>query len=233
MNKTVAIIPVRSGSRRISNKNTRVFADTTLIENKINQLQNCQEIDTIIVATNDTSTKEICKNYDVLLMDREEKFCDEKSTTPNQMIGDIVSRIDNSFELVVWAHCTNPLIDSTLYDQAVSYFLFSEPKYDSLVSVTPIKNHFWHKTKTGCIPMNYNPRSLSHPLAADLDPIYYQNGGIFIQRRKHMGSNSYFFGSNPVLFEVDEYTSIDINKELDMVIAESLYSYFSNGHQIC
>ena len=233
MNKTVAIIPVRSGSRRITHKNTRVFGNTTLIENKITQIQKCKKVDSIIVATNDTRTKEICKNYDVVLMDREERFCDEKSTTPNQMIEDIVSRVDDSFELVVWAHCTNPLIDSTIYDLAVHSFLSSEPEYDSLVSVTPVKNHFWHGTKTGCIPMNYNPNSLSHPLAADLDPIYYQNGGIFIQKRKDMVSNCYFFGRNPILFELDEYVSIDINKPLDMVIAESLFFHFTRKTQSC
>lgn len=233
MNKTVAIIPARAGSRRIPNKNTRVFGNTTLIENKIKQLQKCQRIDSVLVATNDARTKEICEDYDVILMDREERFCDEKSTTPNQMIGDIVSRVDSSFDVVVWAHCTNPLIDSDIYDQSIGHFLCSEPHYDSLVSVTPVKNHFWHRTKTGCIPLNYNPNSPSHPLAADLDPIYYQNGGIFIQRRKDMVLNSYFFGSNPVLFELDEYVSTDINKSLDMVIAECLSLHFMDGAEVC
>ena len=228
MNKIVAIIPARSGSRRIANKNIRKFANTTLIENKIKQLQDCDDIDCIVVATNDLHIKEICKDYEVLLMHREERFCDEKSTTANQMIADIASRIDTSFDIIVWAHCTNPFINSNIYNQSIDYFLSSEPHYDSLVSVTPIQNHFWHRTKSGCVPLNYNPNSLSHPLASDLEPMYYQNGGIFIQRRKDMVSNSYFFGRNPVLFELDEYVSTDINNPLDMAIAKSLSPHFIN-----
>ena len=43
-----------------------------------------------------------------------------------------------------------------------------------------------------------------------------------------MVSNSYFFGRNPVLFELDEYVSTDINNPLDMAIAKSLSPHFIN-----
>ena len=220
--KIIAVIPARSGSRRVKNKNTSEFCNTTLIENKIRQLLNCKYIDEVLVATNDDHVKEICENYDVSVLDREDRFCDEVSATPNEMIGDIASRIDKSFDIIVWTHCTNPLIDGKTYDKAITKFLSVEPRHDSLLSVTEVKTHFWHKTKSGFIPLNYNPNGESHPLASEIDPLYFQNGGIFIQRRKHMVTNSYFFGSKPFLFMLDPYLSIDINEPLDIVLAEAI-----------
>ena len=50
--KVTAVIPVRSGSQRVKDKNLRPFAGTTLLENKIEVLQQVPELDAIIVNTN-------------------------------------------------------------------------------------------------------------------------------------------------------------------------------------
>lgn len=50
--KITAVIPIRSGSQRVKDKNLRPFANTTLMENKINSLLQVPELDSIIVNTN-------------------------------------------------------------------------------------------------------------------------------------------------------------------------------------
>ena len=49
--KITAVIPVRKGSQRVPNKNLRTFADTTLLELKIQTLLQVPEIDEIVVNT--------------------------------------------------------------------------------------------------------------------------------------------------------------------------------------
>ena len=49
--KITAVIPVRKGSQRVPNKNLRAFADTTLLELKIQTLLQVPEIDEIVVNT--------------------------------------------------------------------------------------------------------------------------------------------------------------------------------------
>ena len=218
--KVSAIIPARAGSERIEDKNIHPFLGVTLIENKIKQLSLCEHVDEIVVGTNDCRVKDICKNYDVILLNREDKFCDEQSSTVNEMIYDMVSRTEA--DVILWSHCTNPLINSEIYDKAILKFLSSEPHYDSLLSVTKIQNHLWHRTKSGYIPLNYSPNSKSHPISDQLEPLYFQDGGIFIQRKSSAILNSYFFGSRPFLFKLDPYISIDVNEPQDIVIAESL-----------
>lgn len=52
--KITAVIPIRSGSQRVKDKNLRSFADTNLMELKIQTLLKVPEIDEIIVNTNST-----------------------------------------------------------------------------------------------------------------------------------------------------------------------------------
>lgn len=62
MVKITAVIPIRSGSQRVKDKNLRPFAGTTLMENKVEMLLNVPELDSIIVNTNSVEAIEIVKN---------------------------------------------------------------------------------------------------------------------------------------------------------------------------
>ena len=59
--KITAVIPIRSGSQRVKDKNLRPFADTTLIEHKIESLLKVPELTSIIVNTNSEEAISIVK----------------------------------------------------------------------------------------------------------------------------------------------------------------------------
>ena len=63
--KITAVIPIRSGSQRVKDKNLRPFANTTLMENKINSLLQVPELDSIIVNTNSEEAIEIGKQGEI------------------------------------------------------------------------------------------------------------------------------------------------------------------------
>ena len=50
--KITAVIPIRAGSQRVKNKNLRAFANTNLMELKINTLLRVPELTSIVVNTN-------------------------------------------------------------------------------------------------------------------------------------------------------------------------------------
>lgn len=50
--KITAVIPIRSGSQRVKDKNLRPFADTNLMELKIKTLLQVPELTSIVVNTN-------------------------------------------------------------------------------------------------------------------------------------------------------------------------------------
>lgn len=62
--KITAVIPIRSGSQRVKDKNLRAFADTNLMELKIKNLLQVPELTSIVVNTNSELAIEIInKSY--------------------------------------------------------------------------------------------------------------------------------------------------------------------------
>jgi CMP-N-acetylneuraminic acid synthetase len=151
---------------------------------------------------------------------RNEDACDESISSANQMIADFSAKIEGDV-VALWAHCTNPFLYSNFYvDAIVRYFeASSSGDYDSLISVYKIQSHMWDCKQRPC---NYDPYLPRHTLAKELPPVYFQDGGIFIQDLKSMKINSYFFGANPYLFEIDPIYSLDINTQHDLDVANLL-----------
>ncbi len=61
--KITAVIPIRSGSQRVKDKNLRPFGDTTLMELKIKNLLQVPELDRVIVNTNSEEAINIVRNH--------------------------------------------------------------------------------------------------------------------------------------------------------------------------
>lgn len=214
--KISAIIVAKKTSVRVPNKNMTQFGDSTLLGRKIKQLKNTK-IDEVVVGSDCPAILNYAKSLGATPVRRPDEVCDEAICSANKMIGDMIRRISTT-DVVVWAHCTSPLMSPETYDLAIDTFLSLEPPFDSLISVDEVKEHLWDNGE----PLNYNPWAREHVLANDLPPLYKQNGGIFIQSYKNILENSYLFGKKPHLFVTPKEESIDVNTKLDLKLARAL-----------
>lgn len=237
--KVTAVIVAKRDSKRLKSKNMLPFGYGSLLTHKISQLKRCNNIDEIIVGSNCSEILKESMNHGAIGVLRPEEYCDEDNCSANKMIENMCSLIET--DVVVWSHCTNPLIKPSTYDEAVSLF-FSKTKqldsrgkygeeFDSLVSVSLVQEHFWGKHRDDednsySYPINHSPHRLEHTLAKDLPKIYKQNGAIFIQKYEQMKENNYFYGENPYLYTTPEKESLDINTELDYKIAKYVHESF-------
>ena len=114
------------------------------------------------------------------------------------------------------------MISTQTYDLAIKTFFIKRDIFDSLLSVVELREHLWHKTVAGIVPLNYNPYSLRHTPARELQPYYMQDGGIFIQPYLQMKHNCYFFGRKPYHFIIPQSEFLDINEERDFLLAERI-----------
>lgn len=212
--KIVALVPARGGSKRIESKNLQLIGGMTLVERKVVQLRQAPSICEVYVGSDDERILEAGARAGAVPIMRNPIACDEAVSPANVMIADFVSRVEA--DVIVWAHCTNPFIYAEQYGAAVARFLSNKGRgYDSLLSVTKIQAHMWNHHG---FPCNYDPYAPKHTLARDLDPVFFQDGGIFIQDASDFRQNSYFFGRRPFLHELDAMTGFDINTpdELEM-----------------
>lgn len=219
--KVTGVIIARKGSKRLKNKMYKSFFGISLIENKIKQLIK-SNVDEVVVGSNDLKLKKLCKKYEknnVIFIRREDRFCDEKSTTPNEMIKNMLSFFRT--DLVLWAHITNPFTNEFHYNKAIKkYFSLNKKKYDSLFSTTKITDYFWDQNQK---PINHNPLEKSHTLLSSgkIKPIYADNGAIFIRKYVDMVKDGRFWGKRGFMYIMNQKDSWDINYPWDLEVCQS------------
>ena len=218
-NEITAIIVARANSRRIDGKALQALHGDSLLSRKINQLRNAKCVNRVVVGSDSDHILRHAQEHGAEVVKRPDYFCDESRASANEMIHNMCELVTT--DIILWAHCTNPLLTSQTYDRALEIFLSHEGEggNDSLLSVVKFQEHLWTADKT---PLNYDPYLPRHTLAKELPPLYVQDGGIFIQRHANMLQNSYFFGKRPYLFEIPEEEYLDINTMKDIKIAQAL-----------
>lgn len=211
-----ALIPVRSGSKRVQNKNIRPFADSNLLEIKIKQLLRIPNLDGIVVNSNDDAMLSIARNLGVEAIKRQEYYAGDNVT--NEMYKNIAQNCQS--DIIMYTNVTSPLIeDKTIIDIINCYFEKCN-EYDSVNTAHYYKEFLWLNGK----PMNYQLDKT--PKSQDLPNIMALNFAINIIERNHMIELSHYVGKNPFLYITDKIQSIDIDDMVDFEFAEFMYKKY-------
>lgn len=220
-----AIVIARGGSQRLPNKNMMLFHGQPLVVHKIMQLKKCENVARVFVGSDSPDILAAAREAGAEVRVRAPEYCDEQSRTWNEVIADMALRVPG--DTVLWAHCTNPCITSSTYDRALARYrqVVEEESGDSLVSVTPVHGHAWVRAGSDFYPVNYDPWGRSHVVAAGVEPVFFQNGGIFVYSRAGMIRDKYVFGKRPVLFPLERPECIDIDTEADFQDAVAAWDW--------
>lgn len=215
-----ALIPVRSGSVRVANKNIRPFAGSSLLEIKIKQMKRIQAmglIDGVVVNSNCDEMLDIAKRLGVECVKRDEKFAKSESKI-NEVYVDIAKHFDA--EIMLYVDCTNPMLEDKKITESIDLFLNKNDAEDTLNSCHLIKEFMWN-TDGDKQPINYSLSNI--PRSQDLPDIVALNFAINIVPTHQMIEQKSIVGKNPILFLLDEVQSLDIDNEIDFEFAEFLY----------
>lgn len=214
-------LPIRKNSQRVPNKNVKNFAGVEggLTKIKLDQLINVSNIDKIILSTDCEIAISIAKKINsnkVFIDNRPEEFCRSDTTTDDliEYVNTIVKK-----GTILWTHVTSPFINEKTYYNAIDFFLKNKNKYDSLMSVSYLKNFFWKENK----PLNYKREILKWPHTQNIEPIIEINNGIFITEKEVYEKLNDRIGTNPYLYETNKIQSFDIDWPQDFNIAEKIY----------
>ncbi len=211
-----ALIPVRSGSERVKNKNIKPFAESSLLEIKIKQLKRISEIDSIVVNSNCDKMLAMAKNLGVETRKRDEYFA-LSLTTNEDIYADYAKHID--CDIVLFADVTNPLLSDASIKKAIQTYKNLDSKYDSLVSVNAVRLFMWQNG----IPLNYDESK--KPRSQDLPKIFALNYAVHIFPHEIL-KRGRIVGQKPFLFELNKLEALDIDEPLDFEIAEFLYKKY-------
>jgi N-acylneuraminate cytidylyltransferase len=221
-----AVIPVRAGSTRVKDKNIKKFANSSLLEIKIEQLKNTRGVDRIIVSTDSEKMIQIAREHDVVAKRRPDEYCDEKSRSFNEVVRYIAdNEVDT--ETMMWVPCVCPLISCERIEEGIHVYHQIEKKAiknDSVATAALFKEYLFDEKG----PLNF---SVAHHVTSQCLPNWhYITNGFFIAKTINMSKWGFVYGLNPYLLEVNKFEAIDIDDEYDFEMAEFAYNCI-NGRE--
>ena len=209
--KNIAIIPARGGSKRIPEKNIKLFAGLPLLAHSILYAQQNETlIDEIYVSTDIIEIKKIAIQYGAKVIDRPEHLSGDLEPTITALKHVLESIDCSDVESVVLLQPTNPLRPQDLLKQA--FEIYNNSNCDSLFTVSRNYQKFGKITANKYHPFNYTIGQRSQ----DLEPLFFENGLLYITKADLI-LNGIIISENAFPFEVDHiFAKVDIDTLEDL-----------------
>lgn len=223
--KTLAIIPARSGSKGVKDKNIKILNNKPLISYTIDAAKKCKFIDYVFVSTDSKKYADISKNFGANVPFLRSK---KNSSDNSKSLDVIIEVLDNFkkqgmiFDIVILLQPTSPL--RNVDDIVKSYNLFFEKKAKAVVSVNKI-NHppHWSNTLPNDLSMtNFIDVKHVNKTRQGFSDYFSLNGAIFICKTSILESNLNIFKDGTFAYVMEKKNSIDIDSEFEFEIAELL-----------
>ena len=211
----IAVVPVRKGSQRVPNKNIKKFADSSLLEIKINQLLRVNLFEEIVVTSDCKDMLALAKDLGAETHRRDEKYC--RSGTPMREVYSHIAHCFKDHEAIAYINATNPLIQDIAFHKCYNAFRNRSPETVSVNTVHEVKDFLW----CDGAPINYDP--YNQPRSQDLPQYYALNFACSIIRTDVMLHKGIVVGAPFVGVFIDKIQSLDIDDIHDFEIAETLY----------
>jgi CMP-N,N'-diacetyllegionaminic acid synthase len=226
----LALIPARSGSKSIPNKNVQLLSGNPLISYTINAAIKSAMISRCIVSTDSAEIAAISQKSGAETPFIRPTNLSADTTTMNPVLCHALHWLEENQQYIpshiALLQPTSPFRTSADIDQALTIML--KHKADGVVSVRETKHHPYHAksiSKEGTIstflPDNVLPSDPnSFHRRQDLPKAYALNGAIYCVRSQIMLQRGTFYTDSTVAYLMPEERSLDIDSPWDLHIAE-------------
>lgn len=225
--KILALIPARSGSKRIPNKNIAHLNGYPLIYHTIKEAKLSQYINRIIVSTDSERIADIAKSYGAEAPFLRPESISKDTSTELELFNHALNWLkkNENYEpdLIVKLFPTSPFRTVISIDECIR-LKFKYPKADSVRSVKLVKEHpfkMWKIWNNRLHPIMERPREAHTAAYQTLPKFYVNNASIDVTTPKVIRKGS-ITGNNIIPYIMDETQSLDINAEEDLILARAL-----------
>lgn len=210
--KTVALIPIKLGSKRVPGKNIKPFFDGTPLMHFIQKTcLDATTIDEVYIYCSDESVQEYILPG-VKFLKRPE-YLNGEDINANDFIREFMKVVDA--DIYVNAHTTSPFAKPSTIDDCVSHVASGE--YDSAFCAEVIRTFMWENGK----PINFDPDHF--PRTQDLPLIYGETSIAYVFTKESFKKYNRRLGAHPYICEVDKIEAMDIDYPEDFEICDAIY----------
>lgn len=222
MHDCIAIIPARSGSKGISNKNIRPFNGVPLVVRTINAASQAKLVTKVVVSTDSHEYADICRKAGAEVVIRPEEMASDTATSESALIHalkEVKNRTGNLPFWTVFLQCTSPFTRSNDIDSLINKVV--ESNADTGFSAVESHRFLWRINNDGGAEA-VNHEKYKRLLRQAREPEFLENGAIYVLKTDDFLVYRHRFFGKTVLMALPEYHAVEIDSELDWIIAEQL-----------
>ncbi len=221
--KNIAIIPARSGSKGLIDKNIKLLYGKPLIAYSIEAALESKMFVDVIVSTDSKKYAEIAREFGASVPFIRSAELSSDTASSKDVIFDVLNRyidIGIKFDTFALLQPTSPLRTSN--DIIKAYDLFSEKKANAVIGVTEVDHSpLW----CGTLPDDHSLIGFIKPEIKDksrqaLEPYYRINGAIYISSVEYYCEYGDFYKEKCYAYIMDRNVSVDIDCEIDFKMVE-------------
>lgn len=222
--KIIAVIPARTGSKRLPKKNVLPLAGRPCIEWTLDAVCESKEVSHVAVSTDDSTVKKIVSRYDdVELIQRPRNLGQDESSTVDVVLHvlDVLKDQDQRFSWLLLLQPTSPLRTTRHIDEAVR--LVRKKGADGLISICRAGHprEWIASTTPGESLESFFSETELQKSASELSTSYTVNGAIYLIRISVFEEEKTFFPMRNIIgYEMDRRYSVDIDDQYDFELAE-------------
>ncbi len=222
MIRNIAIIPARSGSKGVKDKNIRELLGKPLLAYSIEAAEKSGCFDNIFVSTDDERYALIAEKYgaDASFLRSEETSSDTADSW--SVVREVIDRLKiqgKRYDNIMLLQPTSPL--RTEQDIISSFDLMTLKNANAILSITEAEHSpLWCNTIEEDLCMDHfrNEKYAKYP--RQMLPKYYRmNGAIYLLKTEELYKQK-MFADKCYAYIMPEERSIDIDTEMDFKIAE-------------
>jgi len=233
--KVLCLIIARGGSQRVPNKNIRLLAGRPLLAYSIEAAKRSRYIERVVVSTDSEAIAQVALACGAEAPFRRPAEISQGDSTELQAMEHALQwfrdRENYEPDFVALLRPTSPFRTTATIDRAVE-LLMNDPGAHCVRTVRLCSEHphkMWVMDPDGrrirsLIPVDQKlPQA--HTLSYQLLPtVYIQNASMDVFRARNIWDLRSTTGTEIIPLVMDELESVDINTELDFLLAESLIS---------
>lgn len=222
---SIAIIPARSGSKGLPDKNIKLLHDKPLLAYSIEVAEKSGLFDCIHVSTDSERYEQIAREYgaDVPFLRNEELSGDTAGSwdVVRWVLRQYAAR-GQRFDMVTLLQPTSPLREAEDIKQA--YHLFEEKAADAVVSVCEMDHSpLWSNTLPEDGSMDGFLDQVADAGRQQLPTYYRINGAIYMLRTALLAEGAPgLYREGTYAYVMPKERSVDIDDALDFAIAETI-----------
>lgn len=206
--KTVVIIPVRSGSKRLKGKNRLKLGGKSLVNWTINFASKLNFVDDVIVSTDDELIIKENKNHKFVKTLRRPKYLAKDKTKTIDVILHVLKKYEENFgkvRTIVLLQATSPFRSIQKINFAYKKYL----KHNTLKSIISVSRYYQKKVNRH----NFSTKNF-----------LYANGNFYIASKIFLRKKRSFFSTNntiPIIL-ASKHFKIDIDTKKDLIDVKNL-----------